>query len=67
MDYQGNPFWRRGTETERIFEMAKAIAAIAALECADDAYEFGRIQRSILATLEQSFPHFFGTTKEEVD
>lgn len=54
------------TEHESIVAMAKAAAAIAALECADDPYEFGRIQRAILTAMQQSFPEVFDFKVEEV-
>ena len=66
MNYQSNLFRRPKTESERFVEMAKAIAAIAALECADDLCEFGRIQRSILTAMQQSFPEVFDFKVEEV-
>lgn len=67
MNYQSNLFRRPKTESERFVEMAKAIAAIAALECADDLCEFGRIQRSILTALQQNFPEIYLDTTEELD
>jgi len=36
MDYRGNPFQRRETETERIIETARAVAPVAALERATE-------------------------------
>lgn len=54
------------TEHDRMLAMAKAAAAIAALECADDPYEFTRIQRSILTALQQTFPDVFDFKTEEV-
>lgn len=53
-------------EHERILAMAKAAAAIAALKCADDPYEFARIQRSILTAMQQTFPEVFDFKTEEV-
>ncbi|MCP9902751.1 hypothetical protein KBY85_01155 [Cyanobium sp. BA5m-10] len=44
---------------DRMLTMAKAAAAIAALECADDRYEFARIHRSILTAMQQTFPEIF--------
>lgn len=54
------------TEHESIMAMAKAAAAIAALECADDPHEFSRIQRAILTAMQQSFPDVFDFKMEEV-
>jgi hypothetical protein len=50
---------RGATEHDRILEIAKAAAAIAALECAEDPYEFAQIQRSILTAMQQTFPEIF--------
>ena len=47
------------TEHDRILEIAKAAAAIAALECAENLYEFAQIQRSILTAMQQTFPEIF--------
>ena len=47
------------TEHDCILEIAKAAAAIAALECAEDPYEFAQIQRSILTAMQQTFPEIF--------
>jgi len=62
-----NEFVQANTEHERILGMAKAAAAIAALECADDPYEFERIHRSILTAMQQSFPEVFNFKAEEVN
>ncbi|MBM5793341.1 MAG: hypothetical protein FJ057_05275 [Cyanobacteria bacterium K_DeepCast_0m_m1_088] len=67
MDYQGNPFLRPNVEKERIVEIARAVVATAALECADNPCDFGRIQRSICASLQQTFPEFFDAEVEELD
>ena len=59
MAFLSNHVVQADSEHDRIIEMAKAAAAIAALECADDRYEFARIQRSILTAMQQTFPEIF--------
>ena len=54
------------TEHDCILEIAKAAAAIAALECAEDPYEFAQIQRSILTAMQQTFPDVFDFDFQEV-
>jgi len=66
MAFLSDQVMQADSEHDRIIEMAKAAAAIAALECADDRYEFARIQRSILTAMQQSFPEFLGFDAEEV-
>jgi hypothetical protein len=66
MAFLGNQVLQADAEHDRILAMAKAAAAIAALECADNPYEFARIQRSILTAMEQTFPEVFDFAAEEV-
>lgn len=67
MSFLGNQVIKADAEHDRMLAMAKAAAAIAALECADDPYEFARIQRSILTAMQQTFPEVFDFKAEEVD
>ena len=67
MAFLSNHIVQADSKHDRIIEMAKAAAAIAALECADDTYEFARIQRSILTAMQQTFPEIFDFDAEEVD
>ncbi len=62
-----NEFSQANTEHEHILGMAKAATAIAVLECEDDPYEFGRIQRSILSAMQKSFPEVINFKVEEVN
>jgi hypothetical protein len=61
------PFRRGRSEPEQFTALARVAAAVAALECADDPYEFGRIQRAILTTMHQTFPEAFAFNDEEVE
>ena len=66
MAFLSNHVVQADSEHDRIIEMAKAAAAIAAPECADDPYEFARIQRSILTAMQQTFPDVFDFDFQEV-
>ena len=66
MAFLSNHIVQANSEHDRIIAMAKAAAAIAALKCADDPYEFARIQRSILTAMQQTFPEILGFDAEEV-
>ena len=46
-------------------ELALIAAQTAALECADDPYEFGRIQRAVLTAMSQAFPEARDLSEEE--
>jgi hypothetical protein len=46
-------------------ELALIAAQTAALECADDRHEFGRIQRAVLTAMEQAFPEACDFSKKE--
>ncbi len=49
-------------------ELARVAAQTAALECADDPYEFGRIQRAVLTAMQQAYPEAcdFGDEEEHL-
>ena len=66
MAFLSNHVVQADSEHDRIIAMAKAAAAIAALECADDPYEFARIQRSILTAMQQTFPEVLGFDATEL-
>ena len=66
MAFLSDQFMQANSEHVRIIVMAKAAAAIAALECADDPYEFARIQRSILTAMQQTFPEVLGFDATEL-
>ena len=67
MAFLSDQVMHANSDHDRIIAMAKAAAAIAALECADNPYEFARIQRSILTAMQQTFPEIFDFDAEEVD
>jgi hypothetical protein len=62
-----SPFRTGHSEPEQFTAMARVAAAVAALECADDPYEFGRIHRAILTAMHQTFPGAFVFNDEEVE
>ena len=62
-----SPFLKGALEPDQFTAVARVAAAVAALECADDPYEFGRINRAILAAMHQTFPESFAFNEEEVE